>query len=357
MKKRISDILIVKPSSLGDILHAFPAVELLHRRYPDAAFDWMVNADFAEALEFCPVPIRRKIIFPRRELSRFSSFGGSFIRLCRDLRRARYDLVVDFQGLFRSAFFGWLTRGKGGQAGFAHPKEPSAGWFYRRRFQPPVSAKHAVEKNCSLSGQLSGGETAVPPLSLAEVPRFKQAVDARLAALGIAGDAVLVGVTPGARWESKCFPAELFADVMRRTAERLPRVHFLVLGSPGDHECAEKLIGGLDGRVKASSLVGETSIGELIELLRRCRVVISNDSGPIHIAAAAGVPVFAFFGSTDPELTGPYGAEHRIFQAGLDCLKCLSRKCPLQTNACHRLDSTVVAGQLISHLSAKEEIS
>lgn len=354
--KNTSDILIVKPSSLGDIFHAFPAVELLHRRYPDAAFDWMVNPDFAEALEFCPVPIRRRIIFPRRELSRFSSFAGAFIRLSRDLRQVRYDLVVDFQGLFRSAFFGWLARGRF-QAGFAHPKETSAGLFYRRSFQPGPEAKHAVEKNCSLAGQLCGGGTvAVPPLSLAGAPRFSRAVDARLGGLGIADDAVLVGVTPGARWESKCFPVELFAGVMRQVAERLPRVHFLVLGSPGDRECAGKLIAGLPG-VKAVSLAGETSIGELVEVLRRCRAVVSNDSGPIHIAAAAGVPVFAFFGPTDPELTGPYGAEHRIFQADLDCLKCLSRKCPLQTNACHRLDAAAVAGQLISHLSAKEEIS
>lgn len=354
--KRTSDILIVKPSSLGDIFHTFPAVELLHRHYPDAAFDWLVNPDFAEALDFCPVPIRRKIIFPRRELSRFSSFAGSFLRVLKDLRRVRYDLIVDYQGLFRSALFGWLAKGRV-QAGFAQPKEPSAVLFYHRRFRPETGTKHAVEKNCSLSRQLTGeGTSEVPPLTLAEVPRFSRSVDARLKGLNMAEDAILVGVTPGARWESKCFPPELFVEVMQQVSEQLPRVHFLVLGSPGDRECAEKLVKALPG-VNITSLTGDTSIGELVELLRRCRVVLSNDSGPIHIAAAAGVPVFAFFGSTDPELTGPYGAQHRIFRADLDCLKCLSRKCPLQSNACHRLDSSAVAGQLVSHLSAKEKIS
>ncbi len=342
--KKISDILIVKPSSLGDIFHTFPAVELLQRKYPEAKFDWLVNPVFADAIDFSPVPIRRKIMFPRHELSHFSTFTGSFLKLWQELRQEKYDLVVDFQGLFRSAFFGWLARGHN-QIGYANPKEASAKLFYHHRFQPDIQCRHAIERNYDLAAQITGMTDPLPPLSLNGATKFKEPVDRILTDLHITANDKLIAVTPGARWESKCFPVDFFAAVIKKFNQRYQGCRFLVLGSKSECNDAARLISLLPD-CQMINLTGKTSIGEFAELICRCRAIVSNDSGPIHIAAAARIPVFAFFGPTDPELTGPYGLQNHIFQADTDCLKCLERKCPQQSNACHNLNPEKVAEAL-----------
>lgn len=342
--KKISDILIVKPSSLGDIFHTFPAVELLRQKYPKANFDWLVNPVFADAIDFSPVPIRRKIMFPRRELSRFSTFAGSFCKLAKELRLEKYDLVVDFQGLFRSAFFGWLARGHH-QIGYANPKEASARLFYQRQINPDVQCRHAIERNYNMAAQITKLNSPLPRLTINSETRFKEPVDHLLKKFDIAPTEKLVAVTPGARWESKCFPVELFAAVIKEVNQRHPQCHWLILGSKSECSDADKLISLLP-ECRMLNFTGQTSIGEFAELIRRCCAIISNDSGPIHIAAAAAVPVFAFFGPTDPALTGPYGPQNHIFQADVNCLKCLERKCPHQSNACHSLNPQKVAEAL-----------
>lgn len=352
--KSTSDILIVKPSSLGDIFHTFPAVALLRKHHPNAQIDWLVNPEFADAIDFCPSKIRRKIIFPRRELARFSKFCGAFLRLTRQLRAERYQMVIDFQGLFRSAFFGWLCKTKH-QIGFANPKEFSAKLFYHRIFIPESSADHAIERNLSLAKQLlkNNDTPAMPELTLMPVPRFTEAVNQHFSNLKINADDLLIAVTPGARWESKCWPPEFFANVIAKTAQVAKEAKFLILGSNAERLAAQQVMEQVPG-VKIVSLAGETSIGELIEIIRRCQVLISNDSGPIHIAAAAQVPVFAFFGPTDPDLTGPYGADNQVFQAEVECLKCFERKCPGKGSICQSLNAEEVSDSLINHLKNKD---
>ncbi|MDD2403254.1 MAG: lipopolysaccharide heptosyltransferase II [Lentisphaerae bacterium] len=353
--KKISDILIIKPSSLGDIFHAFPAVAQLRRHFPDAGIDWMVNPEFADAIDFCPSTIRRKIIFPRRELADFSKFIGAFWRLTKELRSVRYQMVIDFQGLFRSAFFGWLAHADA-QYGFANPKEFSAKLFYHRRYSVAFDACHAIERNLSLAKQLPGieeaGSNVVIEQVLAPVPRFSEAVDRRFEQLKITQDDHLIGICPGARWQSKCWPAEFFTTIIRAVAAQRPQTKFLILGSAAERRIGIEIAEAAGGQT--ISLTGETGIGELIEIIRRCRVLVSNDSGPIHIAAAAQVPVFAFFGPTDPELTGPYGSNHQVFRADVECLKCFERKCPRHDNICHKISSEEVSDALIKHITSQE---
>ena len=134
-KSKLSDIrpgsakriLIVKPSSLGDIFHVFPAVARLHELCPDAKFDWLIHPAFMEALDFAPVPVDRKIIFRRRELGKLTTAVPAFVELVQELRQYPYDYVFDFQGLFRSALFSRIARGK--VVGFARPRESVARWF------------------------------------------------------------------------------------------------------------------------------------------------------------------------------------------------------------------------------------
>ena len=109
VSENVKRILIVKPSSLGDIFHVFPAVARLGELFPQAKFDWLIHPSFAEALDFAPVPVDRKIIFRRRELGKLTTMLPEFIELAKELRQEPYDYVFDFQGLFRSSFFAGIS--------------------------------------------------------------------------------------------------------------------------------------------------------------------------------------------------------------------------------------------------------
>ncbi len=342
MPTPVKRILVVKPSSLGDILHTFPALELLHRRFPEAELDWLVHPAFQEVLAFSPFPVARAILFQRKKLGKASTFPREFLGLARELRRCRYDLVIDFQGLLRSAVFSFLARGPR-PVGFSRPRERNARWLYGRRCRVDMN-QHAVERNVALVNQLLDMNEPVPNLAL---PRGRFPVQLPVEAEGRR----LIGIIPGARWESKRFPPELFAAVMKAVRRDFPDVAFLLIGSPADRDDAERILKVSD-MPGVFSLAGRTGIGEMMELLGKCELVISNDSGPIHAAAALGVPVFGFFGPTHPEWTGPYGAGHRVFRRELECGGCMRRHCPRgPVPACHGLDPESIAAAVAQQLS------
>lgn len=334
--EKVRRILVVKPSSLGDILHTFPAVELLRRKYPTAKLDWLVHPAFADVLKFSPFPVDRAILFERRKLGRLATMPGEFIRLTGAIRRRRYDLVIDFQGLFRSALFGGLARGAR-QIGFAAPRESTARWFYRHRLPVDMNI-HAVERNVALVNRLLGSDDPVPELTL-PLHLFHPPLPPDTAGRP------LVGMVPGARWPSKQFPEQLFADVFTRLGKLIPDCRGVIIGSGADADGAAKIIAAAGNDPRLFSLAGKTGVGEMIETIARCGLLISNDSGPMHVAAALGVPVLAFFGSTDPALTGPYGTRNRIFRRpDLACLSCLKRICPEGgPPRCHDLNAGEIA--------------
>jgi ADP-heptose:LPS heptosyltransferase len=144
-------ILVIKPSSFGDIVHLFPALGLLKRQYPDALLDFVVNPEFVSLLEFSPFPVDRTIIFERRKLGKLSTFFPALSDLLSELRREKYDLIIDFQGLFRSGLCTFFSRGKV-RAGFAAPREKAAAIFYNRKIAVPLS--HAVKRNVLLAEAL-----------------------------------------------------------------------------------------------------------------------------------------------------------------------------------------------------------
>ena len=134
----------------------------------------------------------------------------------------------------------------------------------------------------------------------------------------------------------------------------LPQARFVIMGAPADQKTAEK-IRLLAGSAPRYSLAGSTSLGELVELIQSCSVLLANDSGPVHIASAAHVPVFCFYGPTNPNLTGPFGDIHTIFQRGdLSCIKCMRRKCSKLMTECHDIDAAAVASAICKQLSREQ---
>jgi lipopolysaccharide heptosyltransferase I len=281
-------ILVVKPSSLGDVLHALPTVARIRRRYPDAHLAWLINAELSPLLARCPL-LNERIEFHRRA-------AGAWLPLLARLRRERFDLVVDLQGLFRSGVFTWATRAPR-RVGLSDARE-GARLAYTETV--PVTRAHAVDRYLKVADHLGC------PASPVEFP------------LGVTGSrGSLIAVNPSARWATKLWGDDRFAELIRQ----LPRERVVVTGSAADAARCQRIAQG------ARNLAGKTTLLELAELYRQCAVLITNDSGPMHLAAAVGTPVVAIFGPTDPALTGPYGSGHTVLQAGLTCVPCLRDRC------------------------------
>ena len=329
-------ILIVKPSSLGDIIHVFPALEILKKTFPEAEFDFLVNPSFSGILEFSPVQIRKKIFFNRKNLGKLVSFLPESIKLIKTLRAEKYDLVIDFQGLFRSAVFSFFAGAKLGCAGFDQPREKISRLFYRRRAK--TSAIHAVERNTELANSLTGSDYKTPVCDIPKHSYNAEIIDA------LPENFILM--LPGARWESKRFPETLFAEAAVKLSNQ--GICTVLAGSSDEIPHCEKIISISDTDPNIISLAGKTSFNDLFELTRRAKAVVCNDSGPLHIASILNKDIFSFFGATNPAKTGPWNSNAHIYRLELPCTGCLKRNCPLDGTPCHKLDASKIADDIVN---------
>jgi len=311
----VQRLLIVKPSSLGDVVHALPALAALRRRFPWSKLAWLVKREWAAVLEGNP---------DLDDVLAVDLSARGWPAAIRAVREGRFDLVVDLQGLLRSAVLGWAS-GSAVRVGFANGREGSP-WFYTHRVSVPDASMHAVDRYLLLA-QFLGAEPETPGPSAFCLPRDPAAdarVEALLAAAGVRAGTMLVALNPSARWATKQWPAESFAAA-GDWLQRHGGVRVAVVGSGTERSAGDAVIRCM--QTAPLDLVGKTSMKELIALLRRLRAFITNDSGPMHLAAAVGTPVIALFGPTDPARTGPYGEGHRVLRSGAPCSPCFSRRC------------------------------
>ena len=307
------NILLIKPSSLGDIVHALPTAVALRRRFPSASLTWLVKREWADVLEsnLCIDRVLPLDLSPVH-----------WPEAVRAVRAGRFDLIVDLQGLFRSAVLGWLSRAPV-RVGFANGREGSS-WFYTQRVMVPDSMIHAVERYLLIPralGSSTQGEALEFPVAVD--PGAEKRLSQLLSSAGISWDTALVAVNAGARWPTKQWSPASFAQVADQLQQEGIRV--AVIGDAAEAHPGSAVVRHM--RTSPIDLVGKTSMKELIALLRRVCLVITNDSGPMHLAAALGTPVVALFGPTDPGRTGPYGPGHVVFRSGIACSPCLSRRC------------------------------
>lgn len=327
------NILVIKPSSLGDILHAFPAVTILKQHYPNASIDWLVNQEFSEIIKFHK-DVNSIIIFPRKKLGKITTFTKALLDLRKNLRAKKYDMVIDMQGLIRSSLISKLAISVK-TYGFAEPKERLAVLFYDYKISINDKNKHAIEKNVELINNILGTNYPIPTDVVQEIEKYSRTLSEKLSSENISDGDFCVGIVAGARWESKKWPANFFAKTIDEVHKIRESAKFIIIGSPAEKETADDILSMVSNK-QTISLAGKTNIGELVELIRRCDVILTNDSGPMHISASLGVKTIALFGPTNPEKTGPYGKKNTVITAeGLDCLRCMKRICPSGTNRCH----------------------
>ncbi|MDP9131993.1 MAG: glycosyltransferase family 9 protein, partial [Nitrospirota bacterium] len=239
-----------------------------------------------------------------------------------ELRAARFDVVVDLQGLFRSGAMAWLT-GCGRRIGFAGAREGSP-LFYTRQVEVPDVPLHAVDRYLLVAEALGAKRPVEPLFEFVDRPVDHQAVETILTRAGVVPSLPWIAINASARWETKRWPPQHFAEA----ADQLSRAHTLpivFIGGPAERQESQAVMALM--RAKAVDLTGQTPVGLLPGLLRQAAVLVTNDSGPMHIAAAVGTPVVALFGPTDPIRTGPYGRGHLVLSHAVECSPCFSRDC------------------------------
>lgn len=307
--------LILKPSSLGDIVQAMPVLRLIKQQHPESKVFWWVDSGLTGLFEEDP-DVDGLIPFHRDSWFRPSGWRR-FYHDIRWIRNMRFDWVVDLQALARSGSLAWIANGAV-TVGLDDPREGARGLYDiivpRSRIQP-----HAVDwyfdaaKAMGISRQ---DFTWIPIRKTAAASiRSKWPVEACRWVL----------LQPGARWMNKRWPAESFAAVVRQLASKNSRIRFAVLGSAQDKPLAKVISDAAPDR--CLNLAGTLPLPEMIEWIRACDLMISNDTGPMHVAAALKKPVVAIFGPTDPARTGPYGQLDRALRVRLPCSPCFDNHC------------------------------
>ncbi len=317
------NILIVKLSAIGDVIHTLPSLAALRRFYPDAHITWVVEEAAADIVK--NHPYLNEVIVSRRKSWQKYFKAGQLRRplremklFLRQLRLRPYDLVIDFQGLLKSSVIVYLSRGKR-KLGYDSLQELS-GLFVNEKI-PEDMNKHAVDRYLDFPRYL-GAAADEAEFILPRNHEAETAVQALLDEYNLK-DKNFIAINPVAYWETKLWDDDNFARLADLIKNNL-KMDVVFTGS--NKESIEKITSGM--AACGINLGGKTSLSELACLYKKARFVITTDSGPMHLAAAVGTPVIALFGPTDPARTGPYGEGHTILRTQLPCSPCFLKKCP-----------------------------
>jgi heptosyltransferase-1 len=312
-------LLIVRLGSMGDIIHALPAATLLRRAFPPATLGWMIEERWAALL--CapgtsyagPRSAGRPLVDAVHVLNtlgwRSAPFSGRTWKdvagAWRELRASQYELTVDFQGAVRTAL---MARWTGAEAciGLERPREHAASLFYTHTLE--TQGRHVIEQNVALAAAIAGVPAEVPAVEFPVDPLAEESCERRLRLHGVRQFAIL---NPGAGWEGKQWPPERYGEVARGVAGMGLRC--LLNFGPGEEELARTAAAASAGAAEAVP----SSVSELIAFSRRAQLFIGGDTGPMHLAAALGVPVVALFGPTSPARNGPYGTRSIVLRSAL----------------------------------------
>ncbi len=289
-------ILLIRPSALGDVCRTVPALVTLKRAFPEAAIDWLVQENFADAVRHHPM-LNAVVPFPRGRFGQWllrAAARREFSRWKRALREQHYDLVVDLQGLARSGFFAFLTEAPR-RVGYANARE--LGWIGCNVRHHVPATLHSVDRMLALLE--AEGLVPVPDMTL----HVSEADAAWLASQPWSAEPYAL-LAPTARWACKCWPTERYLEIARRLRERGLRV--VVLAAPNEREAVAPFL--------PLAQAPSTHVGQMLALIARARIVVCNDSAALHMAVGFDRPAVAIFGPTDPALVGPYRRPDCVLQ-------------------------------------------
>ncbi len=308
------------------MIHALPVLRLLKLHFRHAEIFWWIDTSLASLVEDDP-DLAGIVRFERKRWGKIQHWPEMFQSI-RQLRAQQFDLVIDLQCLARSGAFAWLANGKK-LVGLDEIREGARG-FYDLAVPRSSYFTHAADWYLSV----------LPPLGVPVHKNFiwlpeRSSVKAEIFKKWPAfqAETKLILLQPGARWENKRWPATHFAELVRLTLLKFPAVQFAVLGGKDEKMLGEKICKVAPNKVL--NLCGTTTLPEMIEWVRRGDLLVTNDTGPMHVAAALGKPLVALFGPTEPRRTGPYGQLQNVMRLELPCSPCMKSSCAfVKTNEC-----------------------
>jgi len=347
VEENIRKILVIKLRAVGDVVLSTAVLPNLRKAFEGAEIHFMVERSGRGVLEGNP-HVDRIIVHPRREwgaLPKRAAWREGFTFL-KKIRKEGYDLVFDLFGNPRSAFLTWMT-GASCRVGFAFRGRKYA---YNKRVPPRGDRVHEVEFNLDALRAL-GIPIVVNSPCFSFSKRDGHYADGWIEGNGLR-DSFLVGIHPWGSWKAKRWGLEKFAALADRLGEAL-QAGIVLLWGPGEKKYAEKV------QTLArypTTIAPETSLKELGALLSRCRLVVANDSGPMHISAAVGTPTVGIFGPTNSKLQGPYGESHEVARKeGLACLGCNKLEC--RSLDCMNLLSTKEVFEVVQNCITKNKLT
>lgn len=320
-------ILIIKLSAIGDVVHSIPLLETLRVNFPGARIDWIVESEASPILEG-HAAIDRLFVSRRKPWrDRIAASGArvsvlrEVFRFVKEVRRHRYDVVIDLQGLLKSGILAGLVRGRS-KIGLAGAREGS--WlFYSRRQVPVDRNQHAIDRYLHVADYLKCRRVPLDgriPVDLQDRERIEELIGS-----GSDRSMPLIAINPMARWPTKLWRPERFSELADRIHHELSS-QVVFTGSSSDRDIVESICKRM--RHRPLNLAGKTTLKELAYLYSISRALVCTDTGPMHIAAAMGCRVVALFGPTSPLRTGPYGEGHRVVRAEeMTCSPCFKRTC------------------------------
>ncbi|MBW2325850.1 MAG: lipopolysaccharide heptosyltransferase II [Deltaproteobacteria bacterium] len=323
------NILIVKLSAIGDVIHTLPALNAIRSHCPDAHIAWLVEEAAAplveghEALDRVLVSKRKRWMRGLRTSSFFSTLSEIY-RFIKTLRDTDYDMILDFQALLKSGVLIAIARGQrkiGFGKGLEHMEHSYI--FLNERIPAVDMEIHALSRGMMLIDALGiPSNTVEYKLPVSSYDHEK--VDGLMRTYGMLGAKPLVAINPVAKWETKLWANKKFSQLADILIDRYD-AKIVFTGGPEDGSTIQDIMAAMKGH--AVNLAGHTTLKMLAALYQKVDFVVSTDTGPMHMAAAVGIPVVALFGPTAPWRTGPFGTGHQIVRGGPECSPCFKREC------------------------------
>lgn len=325
----MNKILLRGPNWVGDAVLAIPAMKAIRRRFPEAEITLLVRPWVAGV--FTSAPFIDKVWSEPRPAG-----FRDWIRISRSLHEKRFDLALLFPNSFESAamlFLGRIPQ----RVGYA---TDGRSWMLTNSIKPSQEKRHQIHYYLDLAAAVTAAVDH-PSIEIEANAEEKSHARKLLSSAGIAPDRGFLVLNPGAAYGSaKRWSEDRFAEAGDLLASQLA-LDVVIIGSEKERSIAERIQGLMRSRVAVLS--GRTSLETLIGVISQSALVVTNDSGPMHIAAALGVPTVAVFGPTDDVATGPYGLRTRVVRQPVDCSPCMLRVCPIDHRCMTRLSAEAVA--------------